>query len=83
MIFSVQNSNFIYSVDLSPDLVQIQARETISGVFLARMDMPIQVWHMVEVMQRDFDEHHMTQVPMTENQFGEMQMIDEVAERVQ
>ena len=38
---------------------------------------------MVEVMRRDFDEHNMTQVPMTENQLGEMQMIDEVAEYVE
>ena len=37
---------------------------------------------MVEVMRRDFTEHHITQVPMTENQLGEMQMMEEVAEHV-
>ena len=58
----------MYSVDFSPDLVQIQVRETVSGVRLARMDIPIQVWHTVEVMQTDFNEHHMMQVPITENQ---------------
>ena len=32
-------------------------------------------------MQRDFNnEHHMTQVPMRENQVGERQMMEEVAE---
>ena len=72
MIVSVQNSNLMYSVQLSPDLVKIQVRESVSGVFLVRMDIPIQVWHMVEVMRRDFKEHHMMQVPMTENQLGEM-----------
>ena len=82
MIFSVQNSNLVYSVEFSPDLVQIQVRETVSGVFLARMDIPIQVWHMVEVMRRDFNEHHMTQVPMTENQLEEMQMMEEVSDHV-
>ena len=46
------------------------------------MDIPIQVWHMVEVMCRDFNEHPITQVPLTENQFGEMQMMEEVAEHV-
>ena len=35
---------------------------------------------MVEVIQRDFNEHHMTQVPMTENQLAEMQMMEEVSE---
>ena len=82
MIFSVQNSNLMYSVEFSPDLVQIQVRETVSGVFLARIDIPIQVWHMVEVMRRDFNEHHMTQVPMTENQLEEMQMMEEVSDHV-
>ena len=53
MIFSVQNSNLMYSVEFSPDLVQIQVRETVSGVFLARMDIPMQVCDMVEVMRRD------------------------------
>ena len=37
---------------------------------------------MVEVMRRDFNEHHMTQVPVTENQLGTKQMMDEVSEHV-
>ena len=82
MIFSVQNSNLMYSVEFSPDLVQIQVRETLSGVFLARMDIPIQVWHTVEVMRSDFNEPHMTQLPMTENQLEEMQMMEEVSDHV-
>ena len=82
MIVSVQNSNLMYSVEFSPDLVQIQVRERVSGVFLTRMDIPIQVWHMVEVMLRDFNEHHMTQVPMTENQLEEKQMMEEVSDHV-
>ena len=81
MIFSVQNNNLVFSVEFSAGLVQIQVRETVCGVFLARMDIPIQVWHMVEVMRRDFNEH-ITQVPPTENQLGEMQMMEEVAEHV-
>ena len=83
MIFSVQNNNLMFSVEFSADLVQIQVRETVCGVFLARKDIPIQVWHMVEVMRRDFNEHHITQVPPTENQLGEMQMLEEVAEHVE
>ena len=37
---------------------------------------------MVEVMRRDFNEHHMKQVPMNENQLEEMQMIEEVSDHV-
>ena len=82
MIFSVQNSNLMYSVKISPDLVQFHVRETVSGDFVARMGVPIQVWHMVEMMRRDFHEHHMTQVPMTENQLEEMQMMEEVSDQM-
>ena len=78
----MQNSNLKSSVEFSPDLVQIQVRETISEVFLARMEIPIQVWHMVEVIRRNFNEHHMTHVPMTENQLNEMQLMKEVSDHV-
>ena len=37
---------------------------------------------MVGVMQKDCNGHHMTQIPMTENQFEEMQMMEEMAEDV-
>ena len=33
-------------------------------------------------MRRDFNEHHLMQVPMTENQLDEMQKTEEVAEHV-
>ena len=37
---------------------------------------------MVEVMQRDFNQHHMTQNPITENEFRTMQMMEKVCEHV-
>ena len=77
-----KNNSLIFSVEFSADLVKIQVRQTVCGVFLARMDIPIQFWHVVEVMRRDFNKHHITQVPPTENQLGEMQMMEEVAEHV-
>ena len=33
-------------------------------------------------MRRDFNEHHMTQVPITENQLGTMRMMEEVSDHV-
>ena len=33
-------------------------------------------------MRRDFNEHHMMQVPITENQLEEMQMMGEVSDHV-
>ena len=78
--FSLQNSNPMFSVEFLPD--QIQVRETVSEVFLAPKDVPINVWHIVVVMRMDFNENHITQVPVTENQLETMQMIEEVSEHV-
>ena len=72
----------MYAVEFSSDLVQIKVRETVFGVFLARMHFPIQVWQFVEVMQEDFNEHHMMQVAIAENQLGSLQMMEEVSEHV-
>ena len=38
---------------------------------------------MVEVMRRDFKEHHMMQVLIRENQLGTMQMMEEVSDHVE
>ena len=35
------------------------------------------------MVRRDFNEHHIKQVPMTENQLGEMHSMEEVAEHVE
>ena len=40
MIFSVQISNPMFCKEHSPDLVQIHVRETVSGIFLAQMELP-------------------------------------------
>ena len=40
MIFSVQNCDFMYSVEFSPNLVRIQVRETVSGVFFDTIRHP-------------------------------------------
>ena len=37
---------------------------------------------MVDVMRGDFNEHQMTQNPITEKQLGTMQMMEEVSEHV-
>ena len=79
----MQNCKLRFSVEILLDLVQIQVRETVSGVFLARMDISIQVWHVLLVMRRDFNETHITPVPITENQLREMQMMEVVVEQVE
>ena len=53
-------------------------RETISEVVFVQKDLQIRV----EVMRRDFNEHHMTHVPILSNQLGTMQMTEELSEHV-
>ena len=84
MIFSVQNNNLMYSVQFLPDLVQTQTRQTVSAVILARVDIPILVCHVLELMRRDFNQdfNEMIQLPITENQLGTMKKMEEVSEQV-
>ena len=78
----MQNGILIIPAELLPDLVQIQVREILTGVFFTGLEIPIQVWHMVEKMGRDFNKHDIMQVPSTENQFEEVQMMEEVSEHM-
>ena len=40
------------------------------------------VWNIVEVMRRDFNKPHMTQVHITVNQLGKIQPMEKVSEHV-
>ena len=80
MTFSVQNSNLMYSVDFSPDLVQIQVRETVSEFFWHEWTSESMIYGGSDA--KGLQKHHITQVPMTEKQLEEMQMMEEVAEHV-
>ena len=71
----------MFSVELLSDLVQFQVRQTVSGVILAQMELFIQ-WLMMEMMRRDFNEHHMVQLPILENQLGAMDIMKKVSEHV-
>ena len=80
-LLSAKQQPYVFGRILAWSSTNPSARK-VSGVFLAQMDIPIQVWHMVDVMRGDFNEHQMTQVPITEKQLGTMQMMEEVSEHV-
>ena len=66
--FAVQNSNFLYSVEVSPDLVQIQVRETVwsnSNPSLAHVGSDA----------KGFQQTKYGASTITENHFGEMQIM--------
>ena len=46
------------------------------------MEIPIQICHVLEVMRRDFNQHHMIQLPITENQLGTTKNMEEASEHV-
>ena len=53
-----------------------------SGELSDRMDIPIQVLHIVKVMRKDFNDNRMMQVTITENPLGTRQMMKEVSDHV-
>ena len=42
MIFSVQKNNLTYSVELLPEMMAVKVLESVFGIFLAQMHVPIQ-----------------------------------------
>ena len=63
-------------------MLTIKVLESVSGFFLAQLDVPIQVWHMIEIMRRDFSERHRMQAPITENQLQTTLKITQIAEQI-
>ena len=58
--YALLRSEIQYSllVNFSPDLTQLQVRDTASVVFLVKMKLPVQKWLMILIIRRDFSEHH-------------------------
>ena len=63
-------------------MLTIKVLESVSGFFLVQLDVPIQVWHMIEIMRRDFSERHRMQAPITENQLQTTLKITQIAEQI-
>ena len=61
----------------------IKVLELVSGIFLAKMNIRFQVWHMTEIVMRDFREHRQMQVHIIQNQLEKMGMMWQIAEKVE
>ena len=82
MIFSVQNNNLTTSVEeFLSEMVTMKELKSLSGIFVVQKDVPIQVWHMIAIMRRDFSEHHQMQVPINENKLATLRMMSQNAEK--
>ena len=79
MIFTVTNSNLIYSFSFTPEKVHIQINDTSNNLFMTCLEMPVEVLQIIEQQRQQFNTFHMSQVPLTENQLGTQQMSSEVA----
>ena len=79
MIFTVTNSNLIYSFSFTPEKVHIQINDTSNNFFMTCLEMPVEVLQIIEQQRQQFNTFHMSQVPLTENQLGTQQMSSEVA----
>ena len=62
--------------------MEIKVLKSIAGIFLAQKNVSIQVCHIIEIMRRDFSEHHQMQVPITESPLETMTKMSQIAEQV-
>ena len=80
MVFSVQNKNFMFSVEFLADLVQMQVRETVCGVILARHPNPILAHNGGDA--QGFQRRSYNSSTPSREPTWRMQMMGEVAEHV-
>lgn len=78
MQFTVTNNNMRYSFTFWPDFVTIRVEDLQSGIFVTTLDIPIQVWQLVDVQRNQFRDYHSSTIPITENQQGSMEMYQQV-----
>ena len=65
-----------------PEMMTVQKLESVSRYFLAHTDVPIQLWHKIEIMRKYPCEVHQMQFPIIENQLGKMGIMSQFAEQV-
>ena len=82
MIISAQKNKLMNSVKILPELMDIKVLELVSGIFLAQKNVSIQMCHIIEIMRRDFSEHHQMQVPITESPLETMTKMSQIAEQI-
>ena len=68
----------MYSVEFSTIFVEMLLLQTTSVDAPTQLEDRIHVRHMMEVTKRDFHEHNLIPIPITENEVGSVQMMEEV-----
>ena len=63
MFFSVEKNNLTYSVLFLPEMMTVIVLQSVTGSFLAQMDLPIQMWLLIKISRIDLTEYH--QMPFT------------------
>ena len=59
MIFTVTNSNLIYSFSFTPEKIHIQINDTSNNLFMTCLEMPVEVLQIIEQQRQQFNTFHM------------------------
>ena len=62
--------------------MEIKVLESVAGIFLAQKNVSIQVCHIIEILRRDFSEHHQMQVPLTESPLETMTKMSQIGDQI-
>ena len=82
MIFSVSNDGIQWTLDFGPDSVAIAVNDLDQNLTISSPEKPLTAWQLLLSQRQGFLNNHLPRGPITENQEGTMEMIDEVLSSV-
>ena len=78
MIFSVSNDGIQWILDFGPDSVTIAVNDLDQNITISSQEIPLAAWHLLLSQRQNFLDNHLPRVPITQEQEGTMEMIDEI-----
>ena len=78
IFFSNSNNGIQWTLDFAPDSVTIAVIDLVQNITISSQEIPLAAWQLLFSQKQDFWDKNRPRVPITQNQEGTMEMIDEV-----
>ena len=82
MMFSVSSDGIQWTLDFGPDSVTIAVNDLDQNITISSQEIHLAAWQLLLAQRQDFLNNHLARVPITPNQEGTMEIIDEVLSTV-
>ena len=81
-IFSVSNDGIEWSLNFGPNSVTLTEKDLVQEVTISSQEYPLSAWSLLLPQKQQLWNNHLARVPVTPNQQGTNEMMDEVISSV-